>query len=97
MKIKFCVAANAVSFFENCHFLSHRPPDFLQGAMHFQNSILNNLNLNFCVPILINNAPLNIRKSANVGQFYPLKRTILYKVAPRKFHILINIAPSLCR
>ena len=34
-----------------------------------------------------------IRKSANVGQFYPLKTTIFYKVAPRKFHVIINIAP----
>ena len=37
MKFKILRPANAVSHFENCHFLSHRPPDFLQGAMHFQN------------------------------------------------------------
>ena len=43
--------------------------------------------------IFINTAPLKIRKSANVGQFYPLKPTILYKVDPRKFHVIINIAP----
>ena len=35
----------------------------------------------------------SLKNSANVGQFYPLKTTIFYKVAPRKFHIIINIAP----